>query len=89
MLKILDKKVFKDIPKKEQDVFIEIGAKYQQEIFQNEEAHKGLTWKDYIHDSKQYCEDKYNGEDGKESFIYLVNDTDSFEFRHNCSYWLL
>ena len=81
MLKILDKKVFKDIPKKEKDVFIEIGAKYQQEIFQNEEAHKGLTWKDYIPDSKQYCEDKYNGEDGKESFIYLVNETDSFEFK--------
>ena len=81
MLKILDKKTFKDIPKKEQDVFIEIGAKQQQEMFSAEEAHQGLTWKDYLPDSKQHCEDKYNGEDGKESFIYLVNETDSFEYK--------
>ena len=81
MLKILDKKTFKDIPKKEQDVFIEIGAKQQQEMFSAEEAQQGLTWKDYLQDSKQHCGDKYNGEDGKESFIYLVNETDSFEFK--------
>ena len=81
MLKILDNKTFKDIPKKEQDVFIEIGAKQQQEMFSAEEAHQGLTWKDYLPDSKQHCEDKYNGEDGKESFMYLVNETDSFEHR--------
>ena len=81
MLKILDKKTFKEIPEKEQDIFIEIGAKYQQEIFSSEESHQGLTWKDYIPDSKQHCEDKYNGEDGKESFIYLVNETNSFEHR--------
>ena len=92
MLKILDKKVFKDIPKKEQDVFIEMGANQIQEIFQDEEAHQGLTLKDYIPDSKQHCEDKYNGEDGKESFMYLVNETDSFEFKgktrsKNETYW--
>ena len=44
MLKILDKKVFKDIPKKEQDVFIKIGANQMKDLFQDEEAHKGLTW---------------------------------------------
>ena len=92
MLKILDKKTFKDIPKKEQDVFIEIGAKQQQEMFSAEEAHQGLTWKDYLPDSKQHCEDKYKGEDGKESFIYLVNETDSFEYKgkthsKNETYW--
>ena len=81
MLKILDKKTFKDIPKKEQDIFIQQGAEQQQEMFSAEESHQGLTWKDYIPEIKQHCEDKYNGEDGKESFIYLVNKTDSFEYK--------
>ena len=92
MLKILDKKTFKDIPKKEQDIFIKHGAEHQQEMFSAEESHQGLTWKDYIPETRQYCEDKYNGEDGKESFIYLVNETDSFEFKgkihsKNETYW--
>tara|TARA_R100001082_G_scaffold3541_1_gene2848 strand:- start:283 stop:636 length:354 start_codon:yes stop_codon:yes gene_type:complete len=81
MLKILDKKTFKEIPKKEQDIFIQQGAEQQQEMFSAEESHQGLTWKDYIPEIKQHCEDKYNGEDGKESFIYLVNKTDSFEYK--------
>ena len=81
MLKILDKKTFKEIPKKEQDIFIQQGAEQQQEMFSAEESHQGLTWKDYIPEIKQHCEDKYNGEDGKESFIYLVNETDSFEYK--------
>jgi len=81
MWKILDKKVFKNIPKKEQDVFIEIGAKQQQEMFSAEESHKGLTWKDYTSETKQHYEDKYNGEDGKESFMYLINEIDSFEHK--------
>ena len=72
MYKVLDKKTFKELPKKEQNIFIEIGAKQQQELFQEEESHKGLTWKDYIEDSKFYLEDKYNGQDGKESFIYKI-----------------
>ena len=81
MLKILDKKTFKEIPKKEQDIFIQQGAEQQQEMFSAEESHQGLTWKDYIPEIKQHCEDKYNGEDGKESFFYLVNKTDSFEYK--------
>ena len=76
MYKVLDKKTFKKLPKKEQDIFIEVGAKQQQELFQEEESHKGLTWKDYIEDSKFYLEDKYNGQDGKESFIYKIFETD-------------
>ena len=40
MLKILDKKVFKDIPKKEQDVFIKIGANQMKDLFQDEEAYE-------------------------------------------------
>jgi len=92
MLKILDKRTFKEIPKEEQDGFIENGAHQLQETFSSEESHQGLTWKDYLPDSKQHCEDKYNGEDGKESFIYRVNETDSFEFKgktysKNETYW--
>jgi hypothetical protein len=84
MLKILDKKVFKDIPKKEQDVFIEAGAKDTQQMFSAEESHKGLSWKDYISQTKQHYKDKYNGEDGKESFIYKINETDYIaKFDHN------
>ena len=45
MLKILDKKTFKDIPKKEQDIFIQQGAEQQQEMFSAEESHQGLLGK--------------------------------------------
>ncbi len=84
MIKILDKKTFKELPKKEKDIFIEIGSKEMKDLFQDEEAHQGLKWQDYIPETKQYLQDKYNGEDGKESFIYKVNETDYIEkFNHN------
>ena len=58
MLKILDKKVFKDIPKKEQDVFIEIGANQMKDLFNisptisehtdNDGDHYPNHWSDHV-----------------------------------------
>jgi hypothetical protein len=79
MYKIIDKKIFNDVPEKEQEIFIEEGAKQQQEMFSAEESHKGLTWKDYISETRQHYKDKYDGKDGKESFIYKINETDYIE----------
>ena len=59
MYKVLDKKTFKELPKKEQDIFIKSGAKDQQLLFQDEVGHQGLTWQDYIPETKQYLLEKY------------------------------
>ena len=90
MYKVLDKKTFKELPKKEQDIFIESGAKDQQLMFQDEVGHQGLTWQDYIPETKQYLLEKYDGQDGKESFIYKINETDyipKFDHSIDRTFW--
>ena len=74
MYKILEKKTFNQLPEKQKLIEVEANCKNYQTLFQDEESHKGLKWQDYKPEITKHLEEKYNGEDGKESFYYKIHE---------------
>jgi len=77
---LLLKCTFDELPTTQKRIEIDAGNSQMAEIFEGEEAHKGLTEKDYEEDTISYLKDKFNGEE-KENFYYKIHRKGYFIYK--------